>query len=160
MKNLKSILLFAFVSILVSCSDATDEDLGLTGEGTFTAKVDGSDFASLKATVGATVSNGIAAIQGSNAGGEYIRINIANYTGVGTYKTGDALTNTSSIQYGTINPVAAWISTFNIGNGTIEITEDTSTTISGTFSFTGSYTNNGTTTTKTVTEGKFSAPKN
>lgn len=159
MKKFKTLFVLAFVSLIFSCSDATDEDLGLTGEGTFTAKVDGADFASLKATVGATVTNGIAAIQGSNAGGEYIRISITSYTGVGTYKTGDALTNTSSIQYGTVNPIAAWISTFNIGNGTIEITEDTSTKISGTFSFKGSYTNNGTTTAKTVTEGKFSAPK-
>ncbi|MFC4267394.1 DUF6252 family protein [Polaribacter marinivivus] len=159
MKNLKTILFFAFVAVLVSCSDATDEDLGLTGEGTFTAKVDGTDFASLKATVGATVTNSVAAIQGSNAGGEYIRVNIMNYTGVGTYKTGDALTNVNSIQYGTVNPIAAWISTFDIGNGTIEITEDTSTTISGTFSFTGLNSNDNNSS-KMVTEGKFSAPKN
>lgn len=159
MKNLKTVFLLAFVSILISCSDSTDEDLGLTGEGTFTAKVDGTDFASLKATVGATVTSGVAAIQGSNAGGEYIRINIANYNGVGTYKTGDALTNTSSISYGTVNPVAAWMSTFNIGNGTIEITSDTATEISGTFTFTGVNASAGNST-KTVTEGKFSAPKN
>ena len=159
MKNLKNLFLLAFVTLLCSCSDATDEDLGLSGEGTFTAKVDGTDFASLKATVGATVTNGVAAIQGSNAGGEYIRVNIMNYTGVCTYKTGDALTNVNSIQYGTVNPIAAWISTFDIGNGTIEITEDTSTTISGTFIFTGLNSNDNNSS-KMVTEGKFSAPKN
>ena len=63
------------------------------------------------------------------------------------------------IQYGTVNPVAAWVSTFNLGNGTIEVTEETSTTISGTFSFTGINSSAGNSS-KTVTEGKFSAPKN
>lgn len=158
MKNLKSFLLLVCISVFVSCSDATDEDLGLSGEGTFTAKVDGADFASLKATVGASVASGTASIQGSNSGGEYIRITIMNYNGTGTYKTGDAITNASSIQYGTVDPVAAWVSTFNLGNGTIEVTEETSTTITGTFSFTGINSSAGNST-KTVTEGKFSAPK-
>lgn len=159
MKNLKTLLLFAFVSVLVSCSDSTDEELGLTGEGTFTAKVDGTDFASLKATVGATVSGSVAAVQGSKSDGEYIRINITNYTGVGTYKTGDALTNVNSIIYGTLTPNESWTSTFNIGSGTIEITGDTATTLTGTFSFTGVNANAGNST-KVITEGKFSAPKN
>lgn len=159
MKNLKLFLLLVCVSVFVSCSDADDDDLGLSGEGTFTAKVDGADFASLKATVGASITSNTASIQGSNAGGEYIRISIMNYSGVGTYKTGDAVNNTNIIQYGTVNPVAAWVSTFNLGNGTIEVTEETSTTISGTFSFTGINSSAGNSS-KTVTEGKFSAPKN
>ena len=159
MKNLKLFLLLVCVSVFVSCSDAADDDLGLSGEGTFTAKVDGADFASLKATVGASITSNTASIQGSNAGGEYIRISIMNYSGVGTYKTGDAVNNTNIIQYGTVNPVAAWVSTFNLGTGTIEITEETNTTISGTFSFTGINSSAGNSS-KTVTEGKFSAPKN
>lgn len=159
MKILKNLILFTFLSLLVSCSDSTDADLGITGEGTFTAKVDGNTFTSLKATVGATVTNGVAAIQGSTSNGTFIRINIANYTGEGTYKTGDALSNTNSISYGTIDPIATWMSTFNLGNGTIEITEETSTTISGTFSFTGINASAGNSS-KTVTEGQFNAPKN
>ncbi|MCI2229722.1 DUF6252 family protein [Polaribacter sp. MSW13] len=158
MKNLKTLTLFIFAAILFSCSDSTDEELGLTGEGSLTAKIDGNDFASLKSTVAATVSNQVAAIQGSTSGGDYIRINIMNYTGVGTYNTGDAITNVNSISYGTISPITTWMSTFNIGNGTIKITEDTSTTMSGTFSFTGINSNAGNST-KTVTEGEFSAPK-
>lgn len=158
MKNLKSLLLFTCISILMSCSDATDDDLGTTGEGTFSANVAGTTFTSLKVSVGAQVTNGVAAIQGSNSQGNYIRINIANYNGVGTYKTGDALANVNSISYGTINPIAMWMSTFDLGTGTIEVTEDTSTTISGTFSFTGF--NASDNSSKNVTEGKFSAPKN
>ncbi|MGJ8743009.1 DUF6252 family protein [Polaribacter sp.] len=159
MKNLKNLLLLTFVTMLFSCSNASDEDLGLSGEGTLSAKVEGTDWTSLKATVGATVTTDVAAIQGSTSDGEYIRINIFNYAGVGTYVTGNALTNSSSISYGTINPIAAWMSTFDFGNGTIKITEDTATTISGTFSFTGINASAGNST-KAVTEGKFSAPKN
>jgi len=156
MKNLKKIFFFVSLLALISCSDASDEDLGITGEGTFTAKVDGVVFTSLKATVGASVSSQVVAVQGSKSDGEYIRFNILNYTGVGTYTTGDAVTNTNTIQYGTISPISTWISTFNLGTGTIEITEDNSSTISGTFSFTGvqdGFAN------KIVTEGTFNAPK-
>ena len=159
MKNLKKVFLLMCLSVFViSCSDATDEDLGTNGEGTFTANVAGTDFESLKVTVGAQVTNGVAAIQGSNSQGNYIRINIASYTGVGTYKTGNALSNLNSISYGTISPVAMWMSTFDIGSGTIEITEDTDSTISGTFSFTGF--NASDSSTKNITNGSFSAPKN
>lgn len=158
MKILKTIILLTLVSVLFSCSSATDDDLGLGGEGTLTAKVDGTDFASLKITVGATVTSGVAAIQGSNASGEYIRLNIVNYTGVGTYQTGNSLSNTNSASYGTVNPIKAWVSTFDIGSGTIEITSDDATSISGTFSFTA-VNSDGTTTTKQITEGKFNAPK-
>lgn len=156
MKNLKNVLLFVCLLAFVSCSDATDEDLGISGEGTFTAKVDGVVFTSLKATVGASVTNQVVAVQGSKSNGEYIRFNILNYAGIGTYTTGDAVSNTNSIQYGTVTPISTWISTFNLGTGTIEITEDTSTNISGTFSFTGvqdGFAN------KIVTEGTFNAPK-
>jgi hypothetical protein len=157
MKSFKILVFFLSVSMFVSCSDSSDEDLGIDAEGSLTAKVDGNDFASLSVAVGATVSNGVAAIQGSNSVGEYIRINIFNYSGVGTYVTGDALTNTNSIQYGTIDPVAAWVSTFDLGSGTIEVTGETDTTITGTFSFTGINSNDSSS--KTVTEGQFSATK-
>ncbi len=158
MKILKNLMLFAFVSILLSC-EGNDEDLGIntTNEGSLTANVAGTNFESLKATTSAIITNGIAAIQGSNSKGEYIRITLSSYNGVGTYKTGDALSNTNSIGYGTVSPIVAWTSTFDIGTGTIEITEDTATTVSGTFTFLGY---NGPNDRKEVKEGKFSAPKN
>ncbi len=157
MKTLKNVVLLMCLCTIFSCSDATDEDLGISGEGSFTAKVDGVDFTSLSATVGATVNSQVAAIQGSKSDGEYIRINIMNYAGVGTYQTGNSLTNTSMMSYGTVSPISTWTSTFNLGTGTVEITEETDSTISGTFSFTGvqdGFAN------KTITEGTFNAPKN
>lgn len=159
MKNLKNLLFLFCLSAIVSCSGLTDDDIGVSGEGTFTAKVDGTAFTSLSVSVSAAITNGVAVVQGSNSAGEYIRINISNYNGVGTYKTGDAISNTNSLMYGTVNPIASWMSTFDLGNGTIEVTEDTGTSISGTFSFTGINANAGNTT-KTVTEGKFNAPIN
>ena len=146
MKTLQKILLFISATVLISCS-ATDNDLGVSGEGSFSAKVNGEEFISLSVSVGATVANNVLAVQG---------LNIMNYTGVGTYKTGDAVTNASSMIYGTINPVASWTSTFNIGSGTVIVTEETATTVTGTFSFEGVNTNAGN---KTITKGKFSAPK-
>ncbi|MCG1037520.1 DUF6252 family protein [Polaribacter sargassicola] len=157
MKNLKIITLLIFVATLLACSDASDEDLGTTGEGILTAKVDGEDFSSLKVAVVAVVSNNVVNVQGSNSNGDYIRFSILNYSGPGVYKTGDAITNVNTIQYGTVNPIVAWISTFTSGSGTIEITEETSSTVSGTFYFTGI---NDDYASKVITEGVFSAPKN
>jgi len=47
------------------------------------------------------------------------------------------------------------VSTFDIGSGTITITEDDDNHVKGTFSFTGV----GQSTSKQITEGKFNAPK-
>lgn len=156
MKNFKKLVVLICLTMVFSCSNSSDEDLGLTGEGSLTAKVNGADFASLNAAVAAVVTNGVLVVQGSNASGEFIRINISNYNGVGVYKTGDAISNTNSISYGTVNPIATWISTFNVGSGTIEITEETNTAVEGTFSFEG--VSDGSPN-KTVTAGKFNAPK-
>ncbi len=159
MKKLKNVLLFMSLSIVFACSDASDEDLGTTGEGSLTAKVDGTAFASLQVSAGAVVTNGVAAIQGSTSDGTYIRINIANYNGKGTYTIGTSLTDATSLTYGTLKPtIAAWIASSLIPNssGTIEITDDTDSSVSGTFSFTGY---NGSDK-KVITEGKFNVPKN
>lgn len=159
MKTLKLIFAFTLLLGISSCSDSTDEDLGLSGEGSLTAKIDGSNFEALSVAVVATISNNVAAIQGSNSEGEYIRLHISNYNGVGTYTTGNSISNTNSAMYGTVNPVISWVSTFDIGSGTIEVTEETDSFINGTFLFTG-INSDGNTTSKTITQGTFNAPKN
>ncbi len=157
MKNLQKFSLLLLITLIsISCS-SSDDDNPTGGDAFLTAKVAGTDFASMDVSVSATVTSTILVVQGSNAGGDFIRFNISSYNGVGTYNTGDNLTNTNSIMYGTITPVASWTSTFNIGNGTIEITEDSATHVKGTFSFLGY---NGSTDRKEITEGNFSAPKN
>ena len=157
MKTIQKISLLLFLSLLISCG-GTDDDLGLSGEGSFSAKVDGKDFTSLAMTAGSSVSNNVLAVQGSNADGVYIRINIMNYNGVGTYVTGDSFSNTSTMIYGTLKPIESWVSTFTSGVGTITITEDTAKAVKGTFSFTGVNTELSVKS-RTITEGKFNAPK-
>ena len=156
MKTLKKISLLLFLSLLISCGNNDDDDLGVSGEGSLSAKVDGTKFTALSVAVAATTSNDVLAVQGSDASGIFIRINIMNYNGKGTYKTGDSPSNTSSMIYGTVQPIASWASTFNIGNGTITVTEDTETAVKGTFSFTAVNDDMGS---KTITEGTFNAPK-
>ncbi|QTD36709.1 hypothetical protein JL193_11230 [Polaribacter batillariae] len=158
MKTLKKISLLLFLSVLVSCG-GSDEDLGISGEGSLSAKIDGTAFTALSSAVASSTSNNVLAVQGSNSNGVYIRINIMNYNGVGTYKTGDSASNASSMIYGTVNPVVAWASTFTIGEGTITVTEDTDTAVKGTFSFTGENNSSSAVTIKKVTEGTFNAPK-
>lgn len=162
MKTLKRISILLFATILwVSCSSDDDNpDAGSDGE-FLTAKVDGADFSSFEDSIGASIGTGgagdVLAVQGSNTSGDYIRINIVGYNGVGTYVTGDNISNTSSAGYGTVQPIAAWNSTFDIGSGTIEITEDTSTYVKGTFSFSGL--NAADSSTKSITQGEFRANK-
>ncbi len=156
MKNLQKIAVLLLTVFMFSCGSSGDEPTG--GDAFLTADVAGASFASMKASVGATETNGVLAVQGSTANGDYIRLNIFSYNGAGTYVTGDAITNTNSLMYGTITPsVAAWTSTFNIGQGTIRITEDTATHVKGTFSFSGFNAAAGTN--KQVSSGEFSAPK-
>lgn len=149
-------MFFICLSIIVSCDDASDEDLGTTGEGTFTAKVDGNSWTSLKVSAAATISNNVASIGGSNSTGEYVRLTISSYSGIGTYAV-DANSN-NVLMYGTVTPsISVWIASSVIGSGTIEITEDTSTSVAGTYSFIGY---NGPSDRKEITEGKFNVPKN
>lgn len=155
MRNLKKIGVLLFLSLLISCG-GSDDDNPTGGDAFLTAKVAGVDFASMEVSVGASVSSNVLAVQGSTANGDYIRLSIMGYNGVGTYKTGNSISSTNSAMYGSINPIASWVSTFDVGNGTIEVTEDTATHVKGTFSFVGVNDSKGS---KTITEGKFSAPK-
>lgn len=162
MKNLKKITILLFATLLwVSCASNDDNPDGSEGGEFLTAKVNGTNFSSFEDSIGASIGTGgagdVLAVQGSNTGGDYIRINLTSYTGIGTYTIGNSITNVSSIAYGSVTPLGAWTSTFDIGNGSVEITDDNSDFVEGTFSFTGI--NNSDNTTKNVTEGKFKAKK-
>jgi len=155
MKNLQKIVCTLMLTLVfVACGSSGDDPT--SGSGTLTAKVDGTSFSSLKASVGATEVANIITIQGSDASGNFIKITINPYSGTGTYTTGDAISNLSSLIYGTINPVAAWSSVFDSGEGTITITDDDDNHVKGTFSFVGY---KGSNDRKSITEGKFNAPK-
>ena len=170
MKNLKQIMLFVMVGSLLtftSCSkdDDGDGDSIKGGSEFLTVKIDGASFSASTdpaSLISAVVDSGVLAVQGSTNDGEYLRFNILNYTGTGTYTTGDALTNSNLIQYGDIStPTVAWISSgiISLGNssatGTITVTSDDGSTIEGTFTFTGY--NASDMSTKSFTEGEFKA---
>lgn len=166
MRNLKQFVLFlTTVSILqfTSCSNSDDGENN-NGDEFLTAKIDGVDFAASQSPaviVGAQSTNGVLVVQGGDNDGNTINFTIQNYTGAGTYNTGDNITNANLIQYLQINPVAGWASnlaTAAVGGltiGVIEITSDNGTTVEGTFSFEGY---NGTDqSTKMISQGKFKA---
>jgi hypothetical protein len=120
-----------------------------------TAKVEGTAFNSNSLTVAASLNGNILLIQGSENDGKAIRLNIVNYTGPGTFTTGDNLSNVNSANYITVTPVASWSSSFNLGSGTIKITSEADGAVEGTFTFTGYNAQDNTN--KNVTEGKFKA---
>jgi len=166
MKTLKKsayLLLLCLAVLATSCKsddNNNEEGEGDQGGGTefLTAKVDGVDFEAAQSPaviVAATVSNNVLAFQGGKNNGETIRGTINDYTGVGTYRTGNDISNVNSLTYVTLTPVAAWTSTFNIGSGTVEVTSDDGTTVEGTFSFEGFNGSDGTT--KVITQGNFKA---
>jgi hypothetical protein len=152
MKNLK-ISLIAIIGCLImfSCSS---NDSGLEGSGgkSLSVKIDGNSFKAAGLTTSAIVTNGILTVQGGKSNGETVRLTIMNYTGAGTYTTGDNLSNMNSMNYITLTPIATWSSTFNIGSGTLVVSSDSGSKVEGTFEFVGVNGN----ASKNFTEGKFS----
>jgi len=102
-----------------------------------TAKVDGVDFSAMEISVTATTSNNVLSLVGGDSSGNTFQFAMQNYTGVGTYITGDVITNSNAMSYITVTPVALWTSTFDTGTGTLEVTADDGSVIEGTFEFLG-----------------------
>jgi hypothetical protein len=153
MKNLKISLIAIFACLFVtSCSSSDDLGLGGSGGKSLSVKIDGSSFNASELTTSAIVTNGILTIQGGKTNGETLRVTIMNYTGAGTYKTGDNISNVNSMNYITLSPVATWSSAFDIGSGTLVVSSDSGSKVEGTFNFVGV---NGSSS-KNFTEGKFS----
>ncbi len=164
MKTLKNTFRILFLTLAIgftSCSSDDDNDAGGGGGGGgeefLTAKVDGANFEAAQSPaviVAATTSNGLLTFHGGTNEGNTIRGTINSYTGVGTYTTGDNITNVNSLTYITL-PANSWMSTFDIGSGTVNVTSDDGTTVEGTFSFEGF--NPQDQSTKSITEGSFKA---
>lgn len=153
--------------VLASCSSDDDNgEEGNSGDEFLTAIIDGSNFAASQSPaviVGAQSVNGVLAVQGGDNNGNTISLAINGYSGVGTYVTGDTITNTNFIQYLELNnmtPVtwANGLASAALGTvtaGSIEITSDDGTTVQGTFSFEGY--NASDMTSKIITSGEFKA---
>jgi len=163
MKNLKKVSMFLIVVFLTlglatSCSNDDDDSSGSNSSGEFVSvKIDGSAWSSSSSydLVSASKGGGSLSVQGSDATGNAVRFTITSYSGTGTYTAGDLVTNTNSLSYITISPIATWTSSMDIGSGTMEITSDSNGIVEGTFSFEGY--NADDQTTKSFTVGKFRA---
>ena len=168
MRDLKKfVLILTTISLVTftSCSSNDDGDSNnASGDEYITAKIGGTDWSASQdpaTIIGATISNGVLAVQGGDNSGNTISFQVSNYTGVGTYNTGDSITNTSQIMYLTVTPVATWASSLasaalgTLPAGIIEVTAEDGTTVEGTFSFEGY--NASDMTTKNITQGKFKA---
>jgi hypothetical protein len=170
MRKLNQIMLLIMSISLVSFTSCSSDDDNGGGSGSgdefLTATVDGASYAAAQSPsviVGAQSVNGVLAVQGGTNNGTTINFAINNYTGVGTYTTGDNITNTDFIQYLSISGTtpSTWASGLSsaaaggISPGTIEITSDDGTTVEGTFSFDGY--NAGDMTTKAIRNGEFKA---
>ncbi len=166
-----SLVCLAMVFVSCSSDNDNDDDNGNNGNNNgdtehYTATVAGASFEASTdpaSLIGGTLTtnNGmtIASAQGSTNNGAFINFSIINYSGPGTYTTGDDLTNSNMIMYGTASPVAAWSSngvTFLVGGlqpGEIIITSDSDGVLEGTFSFEGY--NADDQSSKMVTSGSF-----
>jgi len=170
MKKLNQIMLLVMVvSAVVFTSCSSDDDGGGSsgnGDEFLTATIDGASFAAAQSPaviIGAQNTNGILAVQGGDNNGNTINFVVQNYNGVGTYVTGDAITNTNFIQYLELNGMmpVTWANGLasaalgTISAGSIEVTSDDGTTVEGRFSFDGY--NGSDMTTKVVTQGEFKA---
>jgi hypothetical protein len=169
MRKLNQIMLLIMTVSLVtftSCSSEDDNDGGNdNGDEFLTATIDGNGFSAAQSPaviIGAQSTNGILSVQGGDNTGNTVSMAVMNYTGVGTYVTGDVISNTNFIQYltisGTPSTWASGLSSAALGTlmpGTIEVTSDDGTTVEGTFSFEGY--NGADMTTKVVTNGEFKA---
>ncbi|WP_432411703.1 DUF6252 family protein [Rasiella sp. SM2506] len=166
MKILKNVLLVFLMSLaIMSCKkddDGGDDPQG--GEGTLTAKVNGSNFSSLEIATTANQSGGgtnvTVTIQGSDADGKGIFLIINAFDGVGTYEITDenVFITANYIEANVSNPANSqtWNAPYTDSGvvGEIKISETTDTTIKGTFNFNAKNVN-GDQSIKNITEGSF-----
>ena len=169
MKSLKTfILLFALSVSFISCDkDDDDSSSGSVGEGTMTAKIDGSNFSNSnsagQATIASLPTGDNLVIQASNSDGKSINIVILNYTGTGTYEINSSGTNPNTGIYTETdisNPsnTQIWQSPYqNSPNGSVKITEETTSAVKGEFSFKAK--NASDNSEKDITEGVFNLQK-
>lgn len=147
MKTLKFLTVILFASILLVGCNKSDDDGGdnpSAGSGSFTAQVDGSDFSgSIAANATLVNSNGVSVLTmlASNASGNAINIIINPFDGEGTYQISDSsvFTTASYIEADASNPSNSmtWVAPFESSGvvGEINISEQTETSVQGTFSF-------------------------
>jgi hypothetical protein len=160
--------LLALVSAC-SSSSPTGPSGPSTGDGTFTATVDGSSFTSAKTAALATGSNivpGVVVIQGSQitstTNTSSIALTLGFITGIGTYplgvNSGTTAGGAASIETNTTSSFKSWSTDLSGAAGTVTISKLSSTEIAGTFSFKAPRSLGQSGADTSVTNGKFDVP--
>jgi len=173
MKTLKHLTLLLMCLSLITLSSCSKDDDGGDGggdqgaaSGTITAKINGASFTSLEMTsFASTVTGGgqtTLTMQG-NTQSQAINMIINGYDGVGTYEISDnnVFIIASYIEPNVSNPANSqtWSAPFQDSGviGEIKISEESDSTIKGTFNFTCK--NSQDDSTKNITEGSFNLQK-
>ncbi|WP_298148253.1 DUF6252 family protein [Flavobacterium sp.] len=157
---MKSVSKFFFLVMLFGLFSCSNDDNGSGASSGFylKAKVEGQNYRSFVSPTAVSVA-GMLMIQSSASSGNSIQIQIANYNGVGTYTSGNNDLTAGYINYLLLGDTPTSFQTFTSvrGTGTVEITEVTETSISGTFSATAPENVPGATNQVSITEGSFRA---
>lgn len=150
MKSIKTLLAILAFSFVLSACSKDDDDGPASGDGTLTAKIDGTAFNSTLAVLAVT-SSGTLSIGGTGSDGQ-INIMIPSFSGPATFNIG---TGAALAQYTlTTSPFTSWSASMIAGSGSVVVTEYAAGgRVKGTFSFTG--VTSGAASSKTITEGKF-----
>lgn len=169
MKTFSKTILVLMAVIAVSLTSCKKDDDGggggsTGGEGIVSAKVDGNSFSSLEATSFAVITSqsGFSAlnVQGNDANGRAISLQISGFDGVGTYEITDSnvFSLVSYMEIDINNPTNAetWFAPYeNSGAiGEVKVSERTDTRVKGTFSFKAKN-QNGDQSIKNITDGTF-----
>lgn len=157
------------MSLVTLSSCSSDDDGGGGGQaaqGTITAKIDGSSFTSLEITSFASLTTGggqTTLVMQGNTSSQAINMLIIGYNGEGTYELSDdnVFRSASYIEPNVNDPINSqtWNAPYQDSGviGEINVSEETDTTIKGTFNFTAKNSNDGST--KSITEGSFNLEK-
>ena len=151
-KNLTVIVLFSFVLLVSACSkddDSNTKDNGTSG--TFTAKINGTDYNPEFVNGYIIAFNTSISISGSESSGNNVVVSFPIDAGAGDTFTVDGLEFIASYDSSNGDAVIA-----SEGSITITAHDTVAQTVSGTFSFVGKPLVNGGTT-YTVTAGSFSS---
>lgn len=165
--NKTILVLLAVVAIsFTSCKKDDDggDGGGNGGAGLVSAKVNGTTFTSLEITSFAIVvsQSGFSslAVQGNDASGKAISLQLSGYEGVGTYEISDSNVF-SLVSYGEIdvnNPTngETWFAPYENSGvvGEVKVSEQTDTRVKGTFQFMAKN-QNGDQSIRNITEGTF-----
>lgn len=168
MKTFNKTILVLLAVLAVSFTSCKKDDDGgddpQGGTGTFSAKVDGSNFSGMQGTVMAQLTNNgngqVLAVTGGTMESENLQMIIQNFDGEGTYNLNFLNIGTYSYLPDPSNPDPNTIVLYTtVGdglsdNGTISISSFDGNTVKGTFSFTG-YNIDDESDTVDVTEGQF-----